>query len=199
MTSEAPGKWQVSHAELSSRVLADTRRPTKHGQGQLLLPLILFVIVLLLLILDIADDLTVGVSQMHIVVESLLSVAAAIGAVYFYCLLRALREENKEIRQSLSRARSEAMHWREREREVLSNLRSSIGTQLRDWGLSPKQMEIAFLLLNGSRLKEIAELKGSTFKSVKQQAHIIYRKAGLESRSELSAFFLGGLIDPFQP
>jgi DNA-binding NarL/FixJ family response regulator len=76
------------------------------------------------------------------------------------------------------------------------NLQKAINRQFTQWNFSLTEKEIASHLLNGLSLKEIAQLRRSTDKSVKQQAYLIYRKAGLGGRVELSAFLLGGLLQP---
>lgn len=53
---------------------------------------------------------------------------------------------------------------------------------------------MAFLLLKGMSLKELAELRGTSEKTARAQSMSIYAKAGLSGRSELSAFFLEDLL-----
>jgi DNA-binding NarL/FixJ family response regulator len=52
------------------------------------------------------------------------------------------------------------------------------------------------LMLKGLRHKEIASLRETSERTVRQQALTIYRKAGLDGRSDLVAFFLDGLLQP---
>ena len=58
---------------------------------------------------------------------------------------------------------------------------------------------MAFLLLKGFSLKDIAELRRTHEKTVRAQAASIYAKSGLSGRSELSAFFLEDLLVPRAP
>ena len=53
---------------------------------------------------------------------------------------------------------------------------------------------MAFLLLKGMSLKEIAEIRDTAEKTARVQSMSIYAKAGLSGRSELAAFFLEDLL-----
>ncbi|MEY3046615.1 MAG: hypothetical protein RL242_3457, partial [Pseudomonadota bacterium] len=52
------------------------------------------------------------------------------------------------------------------------------------------------LLLKGLSFKEIAELRQTSERTVRQQAGEVYRKSGLGGRNELAAFFLEDLLLP---
>ncbi len=76
----------------------------------------------------------------------------------------------------------------------LAGLSSLIEQQLSAWGLSPSEREVAFFLLKGMSLKEIAMLRNTSEKTARVQSTAIYAKSGLGGRSELSAFFLEDLL-----
>ena len=50
--------------------------------------------------------------------------------------------------------------------------------------------------LKGLRHKEIAELRQTSERTVRQQALAVYRKSGLNGRTDLAAFFLEDLLLP---
>jgi DNA-binding NarL/FixJ family response regulator len=52
------------------------------------------------------------------------------------------------------------------------------------------------LMLKGLSHKEIARVRATSEATVRQQAASVYRKSGLSSRAELSAFFLEDLLAP---
>ncbi|MCB0331312.1 MAG: helix-turn-helix transcriptional regulator, partial [Bdellovibrionales bacterium] len=68
--------------------------------------------------------------------------------------------------------------------------------QLSTWKLTEAEKEVAFLLLKGMSLKEIAGIRETTEKTARVQSMAIYAKAGLSGRSELAAFFLEDLLIP---
>jgi DNA-binding NarL/FixJ family response regulator len=51
-------------------------------------------------------------------------------------------------------------------------------------------------MLKGLRHKEIAKIRHTSERTVRQQALAIYRKAGLEGRTDLAAYFLEDLLPP---
>ena len=68
-------------------------------------------------------------------------------------------------------------------------------------GLSSKSVlkaeaDVALLLLKGLGHKEIAAIRETSERTVREQARSLYRKAGISGRSALSAFFLEDLLLP---
>jgi hypothetical protein len=51
-------------------------------------------------------------------------------------------------------------------------------------------------VLKGFSYKEIADLRETTERTVRNQALAIYRKAGLANRAEMAAFFLEDFLVP---
>jgi DNA-binding CsgD family transcriptional regulator len=90
----------------------------------------------------------------------------------------------------------ESTQWKENSKKYIEGLSHSIDEQLDHWGLTKSEKEIAFLLIKGFSLKEIAEFRQTTEKTTRGQATSIYAKSGLTGRSQLSAFFLEDLLVP---
>ena len=80
--------------------------------------------------------------------------------------------------------------------EALRGLGEAIDRQFTRWTLTPAEREPAPLLLKGLSHKEIAEARSTHETTIRQQALAVYRKSGLRSRAELSAFFLEDLLLP---
>ena len=172
------------------------KKPAEQGLRKLWIPMSLFVLIAVLIVWDIGEDLAAGTTTFHVVMELLMMVASAVGALYFWSQLRVARQVERVLEQDLKKVRSETTRWQKEEQHLLHNLQKAINRQFTQWDFSPTEKEIASHLLNGLSLKEIAQLRGSTDKSVKQQAYLLYRKAGLGGRAVLSAFFLCGLLQP---
>ena len=79
---------------------------------------------------------------------------------------------------------------------MLQGLGAAMDRQFDKWGLTPAERDIALLQLKGLRHKQIAELRETSERTVRQQALAIYRKAGLSGRTDLAAFFLEDLLLP---
>ena len=93
-----------------------------------------------------------------------------------------LRLDNKKYREDASR--------------LLLGVGALIDKQLINWKLSNSEKDVALLLLKGLSLKEIAAIRSTSEKTVRQQAGKVYEKANLEGRAQLSAFFLEDLLLP---
>jgi len=58
------------------------------------------------------------------------------------------------------------------------------------WKLTAAERDIAELMLQGLRYKQIAGKRGTSERTVRQQAQLILKKAGLDGRADLAAQFL---------
>lgn len=59
-------------------------------------------------------------------------------------------------------------------------------------GTTPAEQEIIDLVLQGLTVKEIAERRGASFRTVTTQLGTIFRKAGVNSQAELIAAMIAG-------
>ncbi len=166
-------------------------------------PVALFGLAVSLIVVDIASDLMAHADLGHVALE--LGVAAiAVGGLIYYLRL-ALRERGE--RQALTvellqaqdereRLRAEAQAWRHEAHEAVSGLASAMGRQFDRWALTAAEREVALWLLKGLSHKEVATARGTSERTVRQQSLMVYKKAGVTGRAELSAFFLEDLLDP---
>lgn len=145
---------------------------------------------------DLFTDSREGVVTWHVVLEGTMGLAALFGIFYVlkgsYRLKHRLQKEIHEF----SEFKKEADAWRAESRKYVDGLSKAIDQQLSKWNLSVAEKEVAFLLLKGLSLKEIAEIRQTTEKTARVQSMAIYAKSGLAGRSELSAFFLEDLLLP---
>lgn len=162
-----------------------------------LIATILFVIAILASI-DIYNDYFEGVALWHIAVEAIVAFIALAGVFYLiqgrFSLQRSLARE-----QQFSKAlHVEAQKWKQVSQKYVKSLSVEIENQLDLWSLTEAEKEVSFLLLKGLSNKEVAEIRGTSTQTVRSQTNAIYSKSGLNSRSELSAFFLEDLLLPQQ-
>lgn len=69
-------------------------------------------------------------------------------------------------------------------------------SQFSRWNLTEAERDVALLLLKGLSHKEVAAIRATSERTVREQARSLYAKAGLTGRAALSAFFLEDLIAP---
>ena len=72
--------------------------------------------------------------------------------------------------------------------------RAYVLDHFKKWGLTKAECEIGILILRGFGLKEIAEARGTSETTLRQQALSLYKKASVEGRHQLSAYFLEQLL-----
>lgn len=159
-----------------------TNRSTK-------LAIAMFAMVVVLIAGDLWIDFGEGVGWLHLGIEFFVFAVAVAGTVLMWRQL-------DRTRSDLEGALVEAEHWKRESHELIQGLGIAIENQFERWGLSPAEREIGLLLLKGLGLKEIADLRNTSERTVREQARSLYRKSGLSGRSALSAFFLEDLLLP---
>ncbi len=161
-----------------------------------------FIFIGILAAVDIIADIREGTDLIHIIVESIVFVIAIISALAISLRLLAEAKQSRqlvnEITLELQKNREEASEWREETQALLQGLGLSINKQFERWGLTPSEKEIALFLLKGLSHKEIACLRQVSEATARQQARSIYKKAGLNGRHDLAAFFLEELALPIK-
>jgi DNA-binding CsgD family transcriptional regulator len=151
----------------------------------------LFGVVVVLIGWDLYIDFSEGVGFWHIAVESVIFVVAVMGIVLMWRQL-------DRVRSDLVEARVEAAQWKQESAELLEGLGAAIDRQFGRWGLSAAEADVGLFLLKGMSHKEIASLRNTSERTVREQARAVYRKSGLPGRSALSAFFLEDLLLPHE-
>jgi DNA-binding NarL/FixJ family response regulator len=80
-------------------------------------------------------------------------------------------------------------------KKVAEEYHIQLQEQFNLWGLTPKEQEIALLLLKGLSVKEIASIRYRSERTVRHQASAIYRKSDVAGRHEFSAWFFVGNVN----
>jgi DNA-binding CsgD family transcriptional regulator len=155
-----------------------------------------FAVIALLVGADVAIDLRSGTGAGHAAVELAVVAVALAAAVAFAVRLVRLRRDARLLARDLGVARAEADRWKREAEGALRGLGEAIDRQFERWGLSAAERDVALLLLKGLAHKEIAALRDTSERTVRQQSLAVYKKAGLSGRAELAAFFLEDLLLP---
>jgi DNA-binding CsgD family transcriptional regulator len=158
--------------------------------------LFLFLAIATLIGVDIAADYRSGTRVGHLLAEGVVMAMSLAGAVSLWRQLRFARLEAERLSVDLEAATREAARFREEARTALDGLSEAIDRQFARWELTPAEKEVGLLLLKGLSHREVAVARSTSETTIRQQALAVYRKAGLRSRSELSAFFLEDLLLP---
>ena len=157
---------------------------------------LLFVVIAVLMAVDMTSDAGTGADRLHLTGEGLAMLASFGGVATLWRGWRAAEARAARLDVDLDLARREAEKFRADAREALQGLGAAIDKQFIRWALTPAEREVGLLLLKGLSHRETAEVRNTTEVTVRQQALMLYRKAGLRNRSDLSAFFLEDLLLP---
>ena len=163
-------------------------------------PLALFALSAGLLGLDVVEDLRVGSGVTHLAMEAAVTALCLLGAAWAWRRVTAERRDALRVQGALQaearRWQGEARRWRQEAEASLRGLGEAIDRQFDRWGLSPAEREVGLLLIKGLSLKEVAEVRGTSERTARQQARAVYQKGELSGRAELAAFFLEDLLAP---
>ena len=160
---------------------------------------VLFLAIALLIGFDLVDDWQGGSTALHLAGEGVVLLLAAGGVVHLWARFQAERKSAQGLRQRVVEVSAAAEEWRRGTEALLAGLGRAIGTQFSAWKLSEAEAEVALLLLKGLSLREVAAVRETSERTVRQQSLAVYRKAGVAGRAELSAFFLEDLLLPRTP
>jgi DNA-binding NarL/FixJ family response regulator len=159
----------------------------------------LIIVVLLLVIifnaLDIINDIQTESSYWHIVQESVM-ILLSLGLIT--TLLVHLKQQKAALQQLSTELKNtehtlaQADQRMQLARQEYSKL---IQQQFADWQLSHSEQDIAWLLLKGLSFNEIAAVRETKEKTVRQQASEIYRKSGVSGRHAFSAWFFEDFLN----
>ena len=157
---------------------------------------ILFVVIATLMATDLTIEFRRGVPMALQTFELVIFVSALAGIAFHWCTAIAERRLSRRLNHELMAARADATRWKQETQSLLQGLGVAIDRQFERWGLTPAEREIALLQLKGLRHRDIAALRQTSERTVRQQALAVYRKSGLNGRTDLAAFFLEDLLLP---
>ncbi|MEB4591016.1 LuxR C-terminal-related transcriptional regulator [Candidatus Thiothrix sp. Deng01] len=144
-----------------------------------------------------------GHNQLHLALEALIILVSLSGVSY---LIREVRQRRREIealtkqlkithadlsatRETLDETRASLSELDNKRIQASRQYGEVIQEQLEAWDFTTSEKEVALLLLKGLSFDEIANVRDTKEKTVRQQATAIYRKSGLNGRHEFAAWF----------
>lgn len=162
------------------------------------LGLILWAVVILLFI-DYSIEIFYFSSTMkEIFIDSALELPRLFILLYalFYIHKLYLSEGHRKValEKSLVSSQREATMWEQKSRYYLKEFASYIESEFDRWNLTKSEREVALLIIRGKSSKDIAALRFTSDRTIRNQCQSIYEKSGLAGRHELSAYFLEKII-----
>jgi len=139
-------------------------------------------------------DLSHGADTEHIVKETIVVSISTIALAWLLWGLRQQRVEIRSLQNELETANNTQSQPKKYVLEARQKLGNVVSRQFSEWILTDSEKEVGWLLLKGLSLKEIAIVRSTQEKTVRQQASSIYKKAGVSGRHAFSAWFIEDIL-----
>ena len=152
-------------------------------------------LIMVLNAMDVVTDIGLGVPRWHIIQESMIVLASGLGFVYLLWEMRRRTVELRSLSNTLTEADRKLQDITEEMARARHSFAETIQRQFQDWDLTVSEQQVAMLLLKGLSFREVAVVRETREKTVRQQASAIYAKSGLEGRHAFAAWFLEDFLD----
>jgi DNA-binding CsgD family transcriptional regulator len=156
--------------------------------------IIIFLVMMILSAVDLVLDMEEGINFVHALHEGGIVVVSFIALSWVLLDIRQQAMEIESLRQELSSIQKPKHAPEKYILDARTSLGNVINQQFDDWQLTNSEKEVGRLLLKGLSLKEIAVIRNTLEKTVRQQASAIYKKADLSGRHAFSAWFLEDIL-----
>jgi DNA-binding NarL/FixJ family response regulator len=144
---------------------------------------------------DVFYDYREGASPNHVLMEFSIAIVS-------FALIASLTVGIWKQTRSNNRLKAELESYSETNKQALSPALASarhelalvLKDQFENWNLTQTERQVAMLLLKGLSFKEIASVRSTMEKTVRQQASAIYKKSNVSGRHAFSAWFIEDLL-----
>jgi len=157
---------------------------------------VIFLIIMVGAVIDLVLDRPDTLWSAHVLFEAGMVLVSLGAAAYLASGWFSALREVRHLQKTVETRGAERDAWKAQAGQILAGMSQAVDRQFSAWGLTPTEKETALMLLKGHSHKRIARLTERSDRTVRQHAVVVYRKAGLAGRSELSGFFLEGLFSP---
>ena len=141
-------------------------------------------------LVDIAFDLYYGSTVAHIAIEFFMVLVSLAGILWLLRHLKGQKRALDQLKREIAEEKKNSPATTPEGREARKKLGDMMRHQFQTWQLTGGEQEVAILLLKGLSFKEIAGVRETHEKTVRQQASAIYRKAGVNGRHAFAAWFI---------
>jgi len=157
--------------------------------------LLIFLLLFSISFVDIVFDWSeMGAFNTHILVEMAMGIISFIAFGVLFYANQKQKQTITETRHDLSETKEALENAEHRLKKLMGEFSLIIQAQFDEWKFTQSEKEVALLLLKGLSLDEIASVRETKEKTVRQQASNLYKKAGISGRHELVAFFFEDLL-----
>lgn len=143
---------------------------------------------------DLYIDIAGGASRWHLFEETFLVLVSTGVILWLTVSLVAQRRSLEQLKNELRERHAAPVPPDPAALAARRQLGKTIRAQFAQWNLTESEQAVALLLLKGLSFKEIAAVRNTLEKTVRQQASGIYRKAGVSGRHAFSAWFIEDIL-----
>jgi DNA-binding CsgD family transcriptional regulator len=104
------------------------------------------------------------------------------------------RQSIAQLESTLANVRGELAKLDTQSSALASQYGEVMQRQFERWKLTRSEQEVSVCLLKGLSFKEISAVRNTSERTVRQQAAMVYQKAGLAGRHELAAWFFEDML-----
>jgi len=144
--------------------------------------------------IDLLSDFSEKTDLGHVIKEAVIVIISLTAIAWLLLDMRRQATEIMMLREELSAMKTPVQKPKKEVLEAKKTLGHVISQQFDDWNLSNSEKEVGWLLLKGLSLREIAMLRNTLEKTVRQQASSIYKKAGINGRHAFAAWFIEDVL-----
>ena len=156
-----------------------------------------FIALFVISAVDISHDFQdFGHMNAHIWVEMFMGLLSLMAFTVIWFSIRQQGKTLETVNEDLTQVQQELEETSHKVQRLAEEFSKMVLQQFEDWQLTETEKEVGLLLLKGLSTGEIAEIRETKEKTVRQQASNLYKKAGLAGRHELAAYFFEDLLQP---
>ncbi|MFD2633137.1 helix-turn-helix transcriptional regulator [Idiomarina piscisalsi] len=162
--------------------------------------MVIFLLIAFANISDVVADYHMQVATWHLAIEGITVVISIAAFVVLWKRVLARNRELQQVKEALTRHQQREKDGAENQEAKLKldsapDSYTAVQSWFKQWKLSPSEQEVAVLLIKGLSFNEIAEVRSTKEKTVRQQASSVYAKSGLSGRNNLSAWLIDTLLE----
>ena len=157
----------------------------------------IFVMLLIVIIINTSDfikDIHEGDDILHIALEVITVFLSIWGLWILRKMITSRNTELSNLNDKIEKAEEDLDLSHTKLKEIGKEYSRYIQKQFTTWQLTQSEKEVALAILKGLSFKEIAELRNTKEKTIRQQASTIYKKSNVTGRHEFSAWFFEDML-----
>jgi DNA-binding CsgD family transcriptional regulator len=156
--------------------------------------IVIFAIVIAASGADLVADLSHGATAEHVAKEAVIVIMSIFAITWMLLGLHRQKLEISALQNELEGLEKPQASPKKYVLDARKKLGNVVTQQFSEWKLTDSEADVGWLMLKGLSLKEIAMVRSTLEKTVRQQASSIYKKSGVQGRHAFSAWFIEDIL-----